>query len=155
MTYRNRVKKPNRHLKLPYWAKRLMVEDQEWFEQWCGKTGYKIGYMRRCGYTDTINPHTGKYHGWHEYGWKERGLKKRHRRAGKQLIASQLFDMELEIQDQIDEDDELIWEEYLMILQEEDMEMERQFQLQLQEEEDSAWDDEPYDPYLDFYDYDY
>lgn len=155
MTYRNRVKKPNRHLNPPHWAKRLMLKDQEWFEKWCGKTGYKIGYMRRRGYSDTINPHSGRYQGWRDSGYKERGLKKRHRQAGKQLIIAQLFDMEMEIQDQIDEEDELIWEEYLMILQEEDMEMERQFRLQMEEEQDSAWDDEPYDPYLDFYDYDY
>lgn len=151
MSYRNRVKKPNRSLKLPCWAKRLMLKDQKWFEKWYGKTGYKVGYIRRRGYSDTIDPLSGKYNGWHDLGYKERGLKKRHRQAGKQLIIDELLDMETEMQNQNDEEDELIWEEYLMILQEKDMELERQFQLEM--EEDLDWDEEFYDPYLDFYDY--
>lgn len=94
MTYRNRVKKPNRHLNPPHWAKRLMLKDQEWFERWFGKTGYKVGYTRRRGYSDTINPHSGKYQGWRDSGYKERGLKKRHRAYSRLLIQEELMAMD-------------------------------------------------------------
>lgn len=97
MTYRNRMKKPKRHLNLPYWAKRCKVQEPERFHSWFGKTGHKMGHMNNNCYSDTIDPISGKYNGWYDVHYKDRSLKKRHRQAGKAVIAAELEEMNVDV----------------------------------------------------------
>ena len=98
MSYRNRIKKSHKHLNPPHWfkAKHVAKEPEwyiKWYIKWYGITGHKVAYSNKY-YSDTINPLSGKYHGWKENGDKERGLKKRHRAYARTVIAEQLHFME-------------------------------------------------------------
>ena len=79
MSYNTRVKKPKTNKGIG------------WYSRWKHLPVYKLPYLTK-GYSNTVDPETGKFIGWPEYGYKEKGLKHRHRAYGKKMIKEALID---------------------------------------------------------------
>lgn len=120
---------------------------------------HKQPYMGKW-YSDTIDPHTGKYHGWQELHWKERGLKKRHRAYARNLIAEQLLLMQemepcpycgspfCENRLACKDEEEQMWEFEREMYK---REMKAYFLYELEEEDEDDWKFS--DPYMETYEH--
>lgn len=97
MTYKNRMTKPKTNKGTgwyfhgsPIWDKRSNNKAED---RWSTVPKHKLPYLKK-GFSDNIDPESGKYFGWSDSGFKDKGLKKRHRAYAQVLIAEALMTME-------------------------------------------------------------
>lgn len=97
MTYKNRMTKPKTNKGTgwyfhgsPIWDKRSNNKAED---RWSTVPKHKLPYLKK-GFSDNIDPESGKYFGWSDAGFKDKGLKKRHRAYAQVLIAEALMTME-------------------------------------------------------------